>query len=142
MNSNPDNTHTSSLNTIPKTALNTTSNLLTAQQSKGDLLAGRPLITATTTTNNSNMFFLVNNRNDPPLFFSNLSQNWEGGTSNIKLIYKAYKTNDPPPFSSNLSQNWGRCPKTILPAQVLNDPLTLCAGEMSQPTRKYLVSTP
>ena len=56
MNSNPDNTHTiSSNNTIPETALKTTSNFLTAQQSKGDLLAGRPQITATTTTNNNNM---------------------------------------------------------------------------------------
>ena len=80
MNKNPDNTPTISSNTtIPETALKTTSNFLAAQQSKGDLLAGRPLITATTTTNNNNMFFLVNNTNDPPPFYSNLSQNWAGG---------------------------------------------------------------
>ena len=80
MNKNPDNTHIISSNTtIPKMALKMTSNFLAAQQSKGDLLAGRPLITATTTTNNNNMFFLVNNTNDPPPFYSNLSQNWAGG---------------------------------------------------------------
>ena len=142
MNKNPDNTHTISSNTtIPETALKRTSNFLAAQQSKGDLLAGRPLITATTTTNNNKMFFLVNNIKDPPPFYSNLSQNWEGGASNIKSISNAFNTDEPPPFSSNLSQNWGGCANTILPTQV-NDPLTLCAGEMSLPTGKYLVSTP
>ena len=75
-----------------------TSNFLAEQQSKGDLLAGRPLITATTTTNNNKMFFLVNNIKDPPPFYSNLSQNWEGGASNIKSISNAYNTNDPPHF--------------------------------------------
>ena len=117
MNTNPDNTHTISLNiTIPETALKTTSKFHTAQQSKGDLLAGRPLITATTTTNN-NMFFLVNNTNDPPPFYSNLSQNWEGGASNIKSTSNVYKINDPPPFSSNLSQNWEEAGKQFYPHQ-------------------------
>ena len=80
-------------------------------------------ITATTIANINTTFFLVNNTNDQPPFYSNLSQNWEGGTSNIK---STYKTNKPPPFSSNLSQNWGGGAKTILTTQV-NDPLTLCA---------------
>ena len=142
MNKNPDNTPTiSSHTTIPEIAHKTTSNFLAAQQSKGDLLAGRPLITATTTTNNNNTFFLENNTNDPPPFNSNLSQNWAGGASNIKSISNAYNTNDPPPFSSNLSQNWAGCANTILPSQV-NDPLTLCAGEMFPPTGKYLDNTP
>ena len=70
-------------------------------------------------------------RRGPP-FYSNLSQNWEGGASNIKSISNAFNTDEPPPFSSNLSQNWGGCANTILPTQV-NDPLTLCAGEMSPP---------
>ena len=116
MNTNPDNTHTISSNTtIPETALKTTSNFLTAQQSKGELFAGRPLKTATTTTNKNNMFFLVKNTDDPPPFYSNISQNWEGGASNIKSASNVYKTNDPPPVSSNLSQNWEEAPKQFYP---------------------------
>ena len=82
----PDNTHTfSACIMFPETALWKTPDFHSVQQSRGDLLAGRPLIRVGTIANNNNVLSHMKNTTDLPTFYCSISQNWAGGASSNRV---------------------------------------------------------